>query len=190
VFHAHGSVVVVVFIVMISSETSRAEQKGYPPTTADPSMNPATHTHCGKCSHFNTEVLDAMRTSKPLIAASKRFCIACTTLPAYLPLTSRLTTISTQKRDDGCEFLLLFQSTEQSLLPLRPAGGEEITLNDHDSLAHLIDDDTVRAVFEMRFALPVLTTRGTPQDHAIPRVYTGLILPCEYRKKNQQKNRI
>jgi hypothetical protein len=113
VFHADGSVVVVVFIVMISSETSRAEQKGYPPTTADPSMNPATHTHSGKCSHFNTEFLDAMRTSKPLITASKRFCIACTTLRAYLPLTSRLTTISTQKRDDGCEFLLLFlQSTK------------------------------------------------------------------------------
>jgi hypothetical protein len=108
VFHADGSVVVVVFIVMISSETPRAEQKGYLPTTVDPSMNTATHTHSGKCSHFNTEVLDAMRTSKPLIAASKSFCIVCRTLPVYLPLTSRLTTISTQKRDDGCEFLLMF----------------------------------------------------------------------------------
>jgi hypothetical protein len=113
VFHTDGSVVVVVFIVMISSEIPRAEQKGYLPTTVDPPMNPATHTHSGKCSHFNIEVLDAMRTRRPLIAASKRFCNACTTLPVYLPLTSRLTTISTQKRDDGCEFLLLFQSTKQ-----------------------------------------------------------------------------
>jgi hypothetical protein len=77
--------------------------------------------------------------------------------------------------------------SKQSLLPLRPAGGEEITLNDHDSLAHLIGDDTVRTVFETRFALPVLTTRGTPQDHAIPRVYIGLILPCAYRKKPNKR---